>query len=548
MHVHRAPSEERESCPDDDDVNHPDSPSTSSTTLFDYAHEEDGLLSKESLQTLKQDWPTNLISHFRTRRRTLRRILRRQPAKAILVALKCTLLALCIVLTITPLFFPSYTHPPKHYHALKSRCQSQGHSHPLPGCANAFDENVFISVSLYDPAGTLARSLWADRLLEVIRLIGPDRVYLSIYENDSGPEGASALESLKTRLRCRYSIVNDAHVDPADFPTLTLPDGSSRVKRLAYLSELRNRPLRPLDRVGPGGVLMRFDKILFLNDVAFDPPDAVQLLFSTNVGRDGRAHYLSACALDYYQPFLFYDLYASRDAEGYSMGLPFFPLFSGEGPAASRAAMLDQRDAVPVKSCWSGMVAMQAQHVQHLNASLPDPQFHDIGRHVINPKNPSSVSSPVRFRYEPELFFDACECCLFQADVARVAHTVGDEDQGMFVNPYVRVAYKESVLRWLSWARKWERLFVIPHAIGTSLASLPTHNPHRTVREGEPFTEEVWMGEGMAGRWRLVRHVARNGMFCGVRDFQTLRLGTRDGDINWENIKIPTGQTLHQPT
>ncbi|KAI5918185.1 cryptococcal mannosyltransferase 1-domain-containing protein [Camillea tinctor] len=477
--------------------------------------------------------------------RSFRRIIRRQPGKAIFITVKCLFLLFCLLFVSTPILNPSYTQPPKHYQDLEHKCRG---TFAIPGCANIFKEQVFISVSLYDIEGNLARGQWGKNLLELIHLIGHDNVFLSIYENDSGPEGASALESLKMRLRCRYSIVNDPHVNITDFPTLTLPDGSLRVKRLAYLSEMRNRALRPLDHFDPDTGVTQYDKILFMNDVAFRPLEAAQLLFSTNVGPDGRAHYLSACALDYHTPFLFYDLYATRDAEGFSAGLPIFPIFSSEGQGVSRAAMLSQSDAVPVSACWSGMVAMQAKYVQNLNESLPNPHFQDIGSHVINPSTPREVTSPVRFRHEPEIFFDACECCLFLADVSQVARKAHDGELGVYMNPYVRVAYRDKVLAWLPWIKKWERLFTIPHTIGTRLASLPTHNPHRTVQEGDGFMEEVWVGQGRAGRWEIEPRVARNGMFCGVREFQTILLGKRKGDVNWENTKIPAGQVLHYPT
>ncbi|KAI1485220.1 cryptococcal mannosyltransferase 1-domain-containing protein [Biscogniauxia mediterranea] len=477
--------------------------------------------------------------------RSFRRLVRRQPGRAIFTIVKYLFLMVCLLLIWTPIISPSYTRLPKHYKDLEHRCHG---AFAVPGCANLLKEQVFISVSLYDADGKLARGQWGKNLLELIHLIGHDNVFLSIYENDSGPEGASALESLKMRLRCRYAIVNDAHANITDFPTLTLPDGSARVKRLAYLSEMRNRALRPLDRFDPDTGVTQYDRILFMNDVAFRPFEAAHLLFSTNAGPDGRAHYLSACALDYHTPFLFYDLYATRDAEGFSAGLPIFPIFSNEGQGASRAAMLSQSDAVPVSACWSGMVAMQARYVQNLDESLPNPHFQDIGSHVINPSAPREVTPPVRFRYEPEIFFDACECCLFLADVAQVARKAHDRELGVYVNPYVRVAYNDHVLAWLPWIKKWERLFIIPHAIGTRLASLPTHNPHRTVQEGDGFLEEVWVGRGRAGRWHLEPRVARNGLFCGVREFQTIQLSQRDGDINWENIKIPAGQVMHYPT
>lgn len=125
--------------------------------------------------------------------------------------------------------------------------------------------------------------------------------------------------------------------------------------------------------------------------------------------------YLSVCALDYRYPFLFYDLYAQRDAEGYSNGLPFFLIFSKAGQGFSRSDMLHQKDAVRVKACWRGMVAMRARDLQNHERKLPRPDFQQLGAHVINPSNPQKVAAPVRFRYEPEVFFDACECCLLHS-------------------------------------------------------------------------------------------------------------------------------------
>ncbi|EON97227.1 putative glycosyltransferase family 69 protein [Phaeoacremonium minimum UCRPA7] len=374
-------------------------------------------------------------------------------------------------------------------------------------------------------------------------MIGPSNVFLSIYENDSGPEGIAALEDFKKKVPCKHEIVSDAHVSLQGFPRVTMPDGSQRTKRLAYLSEMRNRALRPLDRFTTKAGSVEFDKIMFLNDVAFRPVDAAHLLFNTDIDRDGHTRYLAACALDYKNPFLFYDLYAQRDAHGYSNGLPFFPIFSFSGNETSRQNMLDQKDAVRVSSCWSGMVAMQARYVQNRNSSLPSPGWQDVNSHVIEPARPTNVTAPVRFRHEPEIFYDACECCLFMADVAEAARKADARERAIYVNPYIRVAYDFNTLSWLPLVRRWERVFAVPHAMLSKLARLPTHNPYRTVKEGEVFTEEVWDGK----QWRLVDRVGRNGLFCGAREMQLIQEGERTDDVNWIDAKIPAGQALHFP-
>ncbi|KAI0169290.1 glycosyltransferase family 69 protein [Hypoxylon sp. FL1284] len=522
------------------------SSSSSAALLGDHALKDSGAPPEGEPARSDQRLNGRLFSWFLSRPRTLRRKFRRHPAIFAIIFLKYAVIVICVILIGTPIFAPSYTRLPQHYRDLEAKCQG-----PLrqPGCANLRGEQIFISVSLYDKDGQLADGFWGESLLELIHLLGDDNVFLSIYENDSGPEGAAALERLRRQLRCRHLVVNEPHVSMEGFPTVTLPDDTTRVKRLAYLSEMRNRALAPLDRFDPSVGTVQYDKILFLNDVTFHPMEAAHLLFSTNIDEDGQAQYLSACAIDYWKPLHFYDLYVTRDFEGNSAGLPFFPIFTHAGEGVSRAAMVNQKDAVPVQACWSGMVAMQAKYVQNMNDSLPEPHFQDVSRHVIDPVNPHNVSAPVRFRYEPEVFFDACECCLFHADVAQVARQVEGKDLGIFMNPYVRVAYTENVLAWLPWARRFERLFSIPHTIGSYFKGLPSRNPHRTVQEGDLFTEEIWVGEGNTGHWQLVQREGRNGMYCGVRELQVIRQSSeRDEDRNWENIKIPAGQTMHFPT
>ncbi|KAI0386507.1 glycosyltransferase family 69 protein [Hypomontagnella monticulosa] len=538
-------SEKRIRLLDDDEASASASPSVSAALLGDDAGKDLEASPIDESGRSDQRWDGRLFSWCLARPRSLRRKLRRHPSGLAAGFLKYAIIVVCVLVVGTPIFAPSYTRLPQHYKDLESRCKG-----PLrqSGCANANNEKIFISVSLYDKEGHLANGFWGESLLELVHLLGDENVFVSIYENDSGKDGAAALESLRRQLRCKNYIVNDLHVPISDFPTVMLPDDTPRVKRLAYLSEMRNRALRPLDRFDPSMGTIQYDKILFLNDIAFHPMEAAHLLFSTNADEDGQAKYLSACAMDWWTPLKFYDLYVTRDYEGYSPGLPFYPVFLNAGDGASRAAMLGQKDAVPVKACWSGMVAMQAKYVQNMNESLPNSHFQDISSYVVDPAKPHNVTAPVRFRYEPEVFFDACECCLFHADVEQVARKAEEKELGIYMNPYVRVAYTETTLAWLPWVRRFERLFSIPHAISSWVMSLPARNPHRTVQEGDSFTEEIWVGEGNAGHWQLVQREGRNGMFCGVREMQAIKLDEREEDKNWENIKIPAGQVMHFPT
>ncbi|OOF98230.1 glycosyltransferase family 69 protein, partial [Aspergillus carbonarius ITEM 5010] len=258
------------------------------------------------------------------------------------------LTVLCIVLVLavlTSTFNPSYTRLPPHYSSLRDTVSQSS----LLGRGNLRNEKVFIAASLYDPSGELARGHWGASVLQLISLLGEDNTFLSIYENDSGKEGKTALQNLAEQVTCNKSIVYEDHLDLNGLPKVVIPDGNQRIKRIAYLAETRNRALQPLDEPG-----MHFDKLLYLNDVAFDPMDALQLLFSTNVDDNGLAQYRAACAVDFINPFKFYDTYGTRDSEGYSLGVPFFPWFSDSGSGQSRRDVLAGKDAVPVRSCWGG--------------------------------------------------------------------------------------------------------------------------------------------------------------------------------------------------
>ena len=446
---------------------------------------------------------------------------------------------LLFLILFTALFRPSYTHSPPHYQALEARVLQSN----VPGRANALNEKIFIAISLYDRAGHLVNGSWGQSVLDLVDLLGPNNVFLSIYENDSGQEGADALEVFKTKVKCRHEIISEINLSKDAFPKVTMPDGSQRLKRIMYLSEVRNRALRPLDKASD----TVYDKVLFLNDIAFRPIDAAQLLFSTNVGRKGIADYLAACSVDFIDLFRFYDTFATRDSEGYSMGIPIYPWFSNAGSAQSRYDVLNQQDAVSVKSCWSGMVAVKAKYLQSSNQNLEN-GMQEIGSHTISPSHPKDISAPVRFRGEPELFFDACECCLFHADVQQVARRpILAHDTGVYLNPYVRVAYNQRVLWWLKIGRRFERLYSLPQQFLNIVVRMPAYNPYRAVNPIEKFDEEVWIPDANLprnGSWQVVTRTARNGLYCGTRQMQVLLEQPRVKDRNWKKARIPNGGKL----
>jgi hypothetical protein len=468
-----------------------------------------------------------MLAFARGRRRALTRLVRRPP-RLLAAVLKYILGPLAALLLVVAIFFPSYTNPPLHYRFLEAQCHLQGWA---TGCANPNNQSVFISSILYDKGGKLSGGRWGQRILELIDLLGPQNVHLSIYESNSGPEGVAALQRYKELVPCAHTIVSESST-LAGVPNVTMPDGTSRTKRIAFLSDLRNRALRPLDQMREG--MPRFDRVLFLNDVAFKPMDAAHLILNTNRGK-----YLAACALDFGHPWAMYDNYALRDAEGHAEYVNVFPFFGSHGQGISRRDVLAQTDAVRVSGCWGGMISVRGEFVQNTEPRLPRPDFASLDSHVVWPDKPEPVQAPIRFRYEPEPFYDACESCLFPADVATVARRQGAADQGMYVNPYIRTAYSEGIFAWLPWAKRFEQV-QRPFFALFALFSERDDQPYRMVGEGDPFTEEMWDNESQ--QWRLVERRGRSGMFCGVREMQTLRRSKRSHGRNWWDTKQPPGQ------
>ena len=492
--------------------------------------------------SLVKNFPLLLKDAVRRRKfqwRNLKRPGRRTPTRrGLLIRRLCFFFQYCacfifVIVLFTAIFRPSYTSPPGHYTALNKRILESNDY----GRGNNDKEKVFIAASIYDKGGHLIKGAWGKAVLDLVNLLGNQNVFLSIYENDAGEEARDALIKFKKRVQCANSIVFERHVSLKTVPGIVLPDGSERTKRIAYLAAIRNRALEPLD----GESKVKYDKLLFLNDVVFDPIEAVQLLFSTNVNENGKSSYLAACAVDFINPFKFYDTFATRDAEGYSMGVPFFPWFPSAGKGISRADVLHGKDAVRVKSCWGGMVAFDATYFQ--TSPTQNDGVAQKAENGSTDTSPTLSDVPIRFRAESDVFWEASECCLVHADLQKVAVQRDQPgNSGIYMNPYVRVAYGLRTLRWLRLSRRIERLYTLPHSLINRVAGMPRYNPRRTEIGGKEFQERVWVQNASlvaGGSFQEVTRVAENGGYCGFRTLQLIKDTVRKGEKNWETLPVP---------
>ena len=418
---------------------------------------------------------------------------------------------LVLVLFIALFLKPSYTTLPAHYQSLETRIESSEDY----GRANPENQKIFIAASIYDESGQLLGGAWGEAVLKLINMLGNRNVFLSIYENASGEAALVAQYKFEKKVQCQHSMVLEDSPPVEEFQRIRLADGSKRIKRIAYLADVRNKALSPLDEHPE----IKYDKLLYLNDVIFDPIDAAQLLLSTNMDEHGNTAYRAACAVDFINPFKFYDTFATRDMEGYSMGVPFFPWFTNAGSGSSRQDVLAGKDAVRVKSCWGGMVAFDAK--------------------------PFQANPPLRFRATPDIYWDASECCLIHADLLDGSTFDEDGDYvGVYLNPFIRVAYSNTTLPWIRRVQRVERLFTIPHNLINHLVGLPWFNPRRAEVVGSQVEEKVWVEDESlkaGGSFQKEYREASRGGYCGMRTLQVIKESQRDGEKNWETMPVPPG-------
>lgn len=406
------------------------------------------------------------------------------------------------------------------------------------------------------------------------------------------------------------------HIDSARLPHVALPNGEQHLKRIAFLAEIRNRALKPLENGTSPAYSVHFDKLLYLDQVAFNPVDAANLLFSTNLDEYGKTQYRAACATDFINPFKFSDTFATRDLEGNSVGLPFFPWFTTAGNEDSRRDVLRGSDAVRVRSCWGGLVAFDTRWFQpnviqdtmaagdlvddyqnsaaasttitaapslmstfstittssvnyhpevnanlnmhytqaHTSTTTTSINYHpevdaNLNWHLVTDVPPSrravrSDQSSLRFRYETDTFWDASECCLMQADLQESRSSNISEPTGIYMNPYIRVAYDDWTLRMLHITRRFELLYTPLHRLLNSAFHFPQDNPRRTENAGEEVVNRVWKYDDLewmsngnrSGRYRDVTRIAQRGGFCGARKLLVM---DEEQEHNWWHESLP---------
>ncbi len=142
--------------------------------------------------------------------------------------------------------------------------------------SNQRKERIYIA-SIHWNNEAVLRSKWIEAVVDTIKILGPENSYVSVYESGSWDDSKGALRNLNTTLEnlgVQRSIILDdiTHLDeisqvPGPSGWIDTPRGKRELRRIPYLSKLRNISLKPLADLALKGI--KFDRILFLNDVVF---------------------------------------------------------------------------------------------------------------------------------------------------------------------------------------------------------------------------------------------------------------------------------------
>lgn len=135
-------------------------------------------------------------------------------------------------------------------------------------------QKIFIA-SIHWNNEPILRSNWNLAVLALVDYFGAENVYISVYESGSWDDSKEALRALDNDLEKKgvqrtVRLNETTHADELKVPAtdgwVQTPRGNIELRRIPYLSKLRNLALEPLNYLAGG---TKFDKVLFLNDVVF---------------------------------------------------------------------------------------------------------------------------------------------------------------------------------------------------------------------------------------------------------------------------------------
>jgi hypothetical protein len=163
-------------------------------------------------------------------------------------------------------FFIALSHPP---------------SRRVPPHSVAPNKQKIFIASIHRNSEWILRIHWNEAIVNLIKHLGIENVFVSIYESGSQDNTKGALSDLDFELKelgVHRSIELDKTLDEQIAEIMTPPEaveegwiatprGKIEMRRIPYLARLRNRVMEKLDAEAKVG--RTYDIVLWLNDVVF---------------------------------------------------------------------------------------------------------------------------------------------------------------------------------------------------------------------------------------------------------------------------------------
>jgi hypothetical protein len=137
-------------------------------------------------------------------------------------------------------------------------------------------KRIFIAAQHWNNADLL-RDRWNDALVDLVKELGTQNVYVTIYESGSFDETKAALTELDVALGelqvqrtiTLSNVTREEEITqaPTKHGWIKTPTGEAALRRIPFLAKLRNGILDTLSALSSRG--QHFDTVLFLNDVVF---------------------------------------------------------------------------------------------------------------------------------------------------------------------------------------------------------------------------------------------------------------------------------------
>ena len=115
-----------------------------------------------------------------------------------LIFLLLLLFFFLLVALIHVVFWPSYSNLPQHYQDLRTKTEASDE----PGRGNVHGEIIYIASSRHGGEGLVPGDSWSRSILQLIDILGPENVFLSIYGDDPDPMTKIALDEFVGKVKC----------------------------------------------------------------------------------------------------------------------------------------------------------------------------------------------------------------------------------------------------------------------------------------------------------------------------------------------------------